>query len=97
MTRGKPWTVDEETTLKALVEANTPLDAIAIKLKKKPDGIYVKCLRLGLTQKPHNNPSNVPLPKELISVEEALKKLATALETVSTPGLDRLKFKDSKL
>jgi hypothetical protein len=42
-----------------------------------------------LTQKTHSRPSNIPLPKELPSVEETLKKLAAALETVSTPGLDR--------
>ena len=49
----------------------------------------MKCLRLGLTQKPYSNPSNVPLPKELPSVEETLKKLAMALDIASTPGLDR--------
>ena len=67
MTRGKPWTVDEEAALRALVEANTSIDAIAVKLNKKPDAIYVKCLRMGLTQKPHTPPSNIPLPKELPS------------------------------
>jgi sulfur carrier protein ThiS len=36
VTRGKPWTVDEESTLRALVEANTSIDAIAVKLNKKP-------------------------------------------------------------
>jgi type III secretory pathway component EscV len=45
---------------------------------------------MGLTQKPHSHPSNIPLPKELPSVEETLKKLAAALETASTPGLDRV-------
>jgi type III secretory pathway component EscV len=45
---------------------------------------------MGLTQKPHSTPSNIPLPKELPSVEETLKKLAAALETACTPGLDRV-------
>ncbi len=63
---------------------------MAAKLKRKPDAVYVKCLRMGLTQKPHSHPSNILLPKELPSVEETLKKLAAALETASTPGLDRV-------
>ena len=67
MTKGKPWTADQEATLKALVEANTSIYAIAAKLNKKPDAIYVKCTRMGLTQKPQTTPSNIPLPKELPS------------------------------
>ena len=37
MTKGKPWTIEEEATLKALVEANTPLEVMAAKLNKRPD------------------------------------------------------------
>jgi hypothetical protein len=90
MTKGKPWTLDEEATLKVLVEANTPLDIIAVKLNKKPDTIYVKCTRMGLTQKPQTTTSRIPLPKELPSIEETLKKLAAAFEIACTPGLDRV-------
>ena len=90
MTKGKPWTVDEEASLKVLVDANTPIDIMAAKLKRKPDAVYVKCLRLGLTKRPLSIASSIPLPKELPSVEETLKKLAMALETASTPGLDRV-------
>jgi hypothetical protein len=89
MPKDKPWTVDEEATLRELVEANTPIDAICVELGKKTDAVYVKCLRLGLTQKHYTKPSNVPLPKELPSVEEALKKLAMALDIASTPGLEK--------
>lgn len=88
--KGKPWTIEEETELKTLIEAKTPIELIATKLKRKPSAIYVKCLRLGLTDKPSITPSSVPLPEELPSVEETLRKLATALETASTPGLDRV-------
>ena len=90
MTKGKPWTVDEEATLKALADANTPIDIMAAKLKRKPDAVYVKCLRLGLTKRPNALVSSIPLPKELPSVEETLKKLAVALDTACTPGLDRV-------
>jgi hypothetical protein len=89
MTKGKPWTMEEEVALKELVDANTPLDAICVKLGRKPDAVYVKCLRLGITEKTYNRPSNVSLPKELPSVEDALKKLAAALDIVSTPGLEK--------
>ena len=90
MTKGKPWSVDEEATLKALADANTPIDIMAAKLKRKPDAVYVKCIRLGLTKRPVSLVSSVPLPKELPSVEETLKKLAAAFETACTPGLDRV-------
>lgn len=39
MTKGKPWTIDEEATLRALVEANTPIDAICVELGKKTDAV----------------------------------------------------------
>jgi hypothetical protein len=89
VTRGKPWTADEETTLKALVEANTPIEVIAAKLEKKPLAVYAKILRLGLTLKPYSGSLKVPLPKELPSIEEALKKVSYAMEAISTPGLDK--------
>ena len=88
-TKGKPWTVDEETTLKALVEANTPIEKIAAKLNKKPAAIYVKCHRLGITQKQYSITSNIPLPKDLPSVEETLRKVAGALDLACIPGLDK--------
>jgi hypothetical protein len=88
MTKGKPWTVDEETALKDMMEANTPLEVMATKLNKKPDTIYVKCVRLGLKKKLATS-SGIPLPKDLPSVEETLKKLAAALEIACIPGLDR--------
>ena len=90
MTKGKPWSVDEEAALKALADANTPIDIMAAKLNRKPDAVYVKCLRLGLTKRPHSLVSTIPLPKELPSVEEILKKVVGAFNTACTPGLDRV-------
>ena len=87
--KGKSWTVEEETELKTLVDAKTPMELMATKLKRKPTAIYAKCLRLGLTEKLDSIPSPVPLPKELPSVQETLQKLAAAMETASTPGLAR--------
>ena len=90
MTRGKPWSQDEETTLKALIEANTPMETMVAKLNRRPNAIYIKCVRLGIIQKPYKPSITVPIPKDLPSVEEALRKLALALNTSSTPGLDRV-------
>ena len=90
MTKGKPWSIDEEALLKELAEANAPIDIMAAKLKRKPDAVYVKCIRLGLAKRPNALVSAVSLPKEIPSVEETLKKLAVALEIACTPGLDRV-------
>lgn len=89
MTKGKPWTIEEETELKTLLEAKTPISTIAAKLGKQPGAIFIKCQRLGLTPKSHIDVASIPLPKELPSVEDALKKLAYAMELASTPGLDK--------
>ena len=63
---------------------------MASKLKRKPDAVYVKCLRLGLTNWPNALVSTIPLPKELPSAEEILKKVVAAFDTACTPGLDRV-------
>ncbi|HEX7482816.1 MAG TPA: hypothetical protein VF350_05065 [Candidatus Bathyarchaeia archaeon] len=90
MTKGKPWSLDEEATLKALADANTPIDIMAAKLNRKPDAVYVKCIRLGLTKRPQTLVSTIPLPKELPSAEEILKKVVAAFDTACIPGLDRV-------
>jgi len=97
LTKGKPWSLDEETTLKTLAEANTPIDIMAAKLNRKPDAVYVKCLRLGLTKRPNSLVSSIPLPKELPSAEEILKRFVTAFDTACTPGLDRVEVQRLKV
>lgn len=89
MTKGLPWTVEEEATLKALVEAKTPLDVMAVKLGRQPAAVLVKCQRLGLLLS-QATVASVPLPAELPSVEETLKKLAGALEAACTSGLSKV-------
>ncbi len=89
MTKGKPWTIEEEAELKTLVDAKTPIDVIATKLGKQPGAIYVKCQRLGLTTKVNLTNFSIPLPTDLPSVEEALKKLAGAFDLACTPGLSK--------
>ena len=91
MTKGKRWTVQEEAELKTLVEANTHVEAIAARFGKKSGAIFIKCQRLGLElqSKGYVNTS-VSLPRELLSVEEALRMLVGALKTSVKPGLDKV-------
>jgi hypothetical protein len=91
MTKGKPWTAQEEAELKTLAESNAKIDEIAAKLQKSPGAVYLKCQRLGLKlqSKGYINTA-IPIPRELPSVEEALKMLAGALKTAVKPGLDKV-------
>jgi hypothetical protein len=87
----KRWTIQEETQLKTLVEAKASIDEIAGELQKTPGAVIVKCQRLGLQLQVGDYVcSRVSLPRELPSVEEALKMLAGALKASIKPGLNRL-------
>src|SRR4030065_978820 len=90
MTRGLPWTVEEEELLKTMVDAKTSIDVIAAKLGRQPGAIIVKCQRLGLAANSQATAAAIPLPAELPSVEETLKKLAGALEAACAPGLSKV-------
>ena len=90
MTRGLPWTVEEENLLKKFVVAKTPLDVIAATLGRQAPAILVKCQRMGLPISGQVTAAAIPLPAELPSVEETLKKLAGALDAASAPGLSKV-------
>jgi hypothetical protein len=88
---GKVWTAQEEAELKAQVEANLNVVEIAAKLKKTPKAVITKCERLGLNlQSEGYVNTSIPIPRELPSIEEALKMLAGALKASVKPGLSRL-------
>jgi hypothetical protein len=91
MTKGKQWTVQQEAELKTLVESNANIEKIAVTFGKTPGAIIIKCQRLGLKlqAKGYVNTS-VLIPRELPSIEEALKMLAGALKTAVKPGLDKV-------
>jgi hypothetical protein len=91
MTKGKQWTAQQEAQLKSLIEANTSLTEIAAALQKTSGAVIIKSQRLGLKlqNKGYINKS-VPIPRELPSVEEALKMLGGALKTAVKPGLDKI-------
>lgn len=73
------------------MEANAKVDEIASKLQKSPGAVFLKCQRLGLKlQSKGCVNSSVSIPRELLSVEEALKMLAGALKTAVKLGLDKV-------
>ena len=87
--RGLPWTVEEEIQLKRLVEAKTPINIIADTLGRQAPAVKLKCQRLGLAIDDEVTCQALPLPSELPSVEETLKKLAGTLEAASATGLNK--------
>lgn len=89
MTKGIPWTVEDEIQLKTLIESQTPTNIIAQTLKRTPTAILLKCQRLGLVPADSVTRSTLALPDELPSVEETLKELAGALRAAKEPGLNR--------
>ena len=89
MTKGIPWTNEEEIQLKKLIEAKTPIEVIAPTIKRTPSAILLKCQRLGLNPSDEVTKTTLPLPDELPSVEETLKELAGALKAAKEPGLNK--------
>lgn len=93
MTKGKPWTIEEETQLKTLIDAKTPIEITAAKLGRKPNAIIVKCHRLGIETTAVKGTAftgTISLPKELPSIETALIILAGALKNAVKPGLNKV-------
>jgi biotin operon repressor len=94
--KGKPWSVEEEKRLRKLVAAGNGFNAISRELKKSPEAVRAKMERLGLVVDKQQgtgsrlSTSNVILPEELISAEDALKMLVGALKMACTPGLSRV-------
>jgi hypothetical protein len=95
MPKGKPWTVEEEKQLRQMVEARNSVRVIARTLGKTRDGVRMKIARLGLEvvvqpeKSERTTTSEFASPKDLPSIEEALKTLNTALEGLKTPGLEQ--------
>jgi len=90
--KGKPWTPEEEKQLRELLEVSKPLEVIAKRLGKTENAIRQKMIKLGLKEekKPQREFfSSTALPEDLPSIEEALKTLYAALETLNQPGLNQ--------
>ena len=94
--RGKPWTVEEEKQLKELATAKTPLHVIAKLLHRRKGAVEIKCRRLEIevvVEKKNFVPTTtsiLPLPEDLLSVEEALQMLAGALKEACKAGLTKV-------
>jgi hypothetical protein len=77
-----------------LVAEGKTIEMIVADLEKSKDAVYHKCRRLGLVVEEEGakarTTSSIRLPKELPSVEEALKILAGVLQAASQAGLDKV-------
>ena len=84
---------DEEKQLKALVDSKVPIDVIAVQMRKTYAAVLKKCERLGLEvddTKSLKTSTSIPMPKDLPSIEEALKKLAGTLQMAYKAGLSKV-------
>ena len=94
MPKGKPWTVEEERKLRKLREEGKTVAEIALRMKQTPDAIKQKLRRLGLKvvtleKSGGTTTSELIMPEELISVEEALKDFVAAMNALKTPALSK--------
>ena len=94
MPKGKLWTVAEERQLRELRENGKTVAEIAQLIDKSPDAIKQKLRRLGLKVVTIKNigattTSEHIIPVELISIEEALKKLVAAMNALENPELTK--------
>ena len=93
--KGKPWDLDEERQLRELFEQGYSVDQIAKIMVKTRDAVLSKMYNLGLKREEEDKArsrvlsSSFKLPAELMSVEDALKKLAAALSGLEEAGIDQ--------
>lgn len=92
MTKKYYWTRDEEAKLRELWKKGiTNYDVLAKELGRTPGAIQKKVERLSLSQHQQTT-TTVPLSEDLLSHEEALKVLASALKSLQEPGQDKLEL-----
>ena len=95
MPKGKPWTITEERQLIKLRENGKTVAEIAQLIDKSPDAVKQKLRRLGLKVVTIKNigattTSEHIIPVELISIEDALKKLVAAMNALENPALTKI-------
>ena len=88
MTKGKPWTIDEEKQLREMVQQHKKLSEISAFFGKSPESIKKKISRLNLKVVVLQI-SQTTTTNKLPSVEQALEKLNDALVLLETPGLEQ--------
>jgi len=99
VTKGKPWSAEDEKLLRNYFDFTRDLRVIAFNFdgKYSEDAVRLKLIRLGLIKEEEvgqlkngcTTTSKLELPDELPSVEEALKTLAAALKALDAPGLGK--------
>jgi len=92
--KGKPWTVKDERELRRLREDSKTVAQIASKMNLTEDAVKQKLRRMGLKvvtlqKSVGTTTSELIIPEELPSVEEALKELVAAMNALKTPGLSK--------
>jgi hypothetical protein len=97
MTKGKPWPSEDEKSLKTwFISGTTDLRVLAFSLEGRytEEAVRQKLIKLGLVEQQQAAAncccsSNLEIPEEMPSVEEALKTLCAALKALETPGLNK--------
>ena len=96
MPKGKPWPVAQDRKLIELRENGKTIAEIAELMNKSPDAIKQKLRRLGLKVVTIENnegttttSSELILPEDLPSIEEAILKLAAAMKALENPKLTK--------
>jgi hypothetical protein len=92
--KGKPWTVQNERELRKLREDGKTVSQIAARMNLSEDAVKQKLRRLGLKvvtmqKSSGTTTSELIMPEELPSIEEALKQLVGAMNALKTPGLSK--------
>lgn len=90
------WTRKEEIKLRELWKSGvTDFEVLAKELERKPLGVKKKLQRMGVvvsTRKIQRTTTTVPLSKDLLTHEQALKILTGALQLLQQPGQDKLEL-----
>lgn len=99
MPKGKSWSKAEVEKLRSLVKHNKSWEVMAAELHRSEGAIRQKCRRLGLEVvvnrpgKKFTTTSDLVIPKELPTIQEALKILAAAMKALAEPGLDDVEIR----
>jgi hypothetical protein len=96
VTKGKPWSVEQTRQLVELRNNGKTVAEIAELMNKSSDAIKQKLRRLGLkvvtvenSEGSTSSGSELILPDDLPSVEQALLKLASAMKALENPNLTK--------
>jgi len=92
VTKGKPWTVEEERKLRELFSKHVSVAEMAKALNKSREAVKQKIIHLELKEEEPpklrgSSSSRLKIPKELPSIETALKDLIAALDALKESDL----------